>query len=176
MPGNEGAPCTFPFCPSTKQAIGWREKERHHAGILEKVPMDSKFVEDDGTFNVPASHTFIRTNITGMANPLAGGPDRNLGITKSGDSLFSILPISPIERDGSFLTFKYPGSTFQPKVRQRLPKRLLLSSIIGQATTNGAGSPWIHPLAFCSTGHSPYIGYYTFWDSYQRGFQRKDAD
>ena len=85
--------------------------------------------------------TSIRINITGRASPLVGGPDRNREVAMTGDSLFSTLPILPIERDGSFLTSKYPGSIFQPKVQQLLPKPLLLSSIIGQATTNGAGFP-----------------------------------
>ena len=120
--------------------------------------------------------TSIQTNITGRANPLAGGPDLKLRTTMSGDSLFSTLSISPIERDGSFLTSKYLGSISQSKVRHLHLKPLLRSSIIGQATTNGAGSPWSHPLASCSTGNSQCIGYYISWDSYQREFRRKDAD
>ena len=119
--------------------------------------------------------TSIHKNITGMASPLDGGPDRSQGMTKSGDSLFLTLLISPIERDGSFLTNKYPGSNFQTKVWQLLPNLLLLS-IIGQATTNGMGSPWNHPLAFYSTGYSPCIIYFISEDLYQRGFQIKDAD
>ena len=120
--------------------------------------------------------TFIHTNISGKVSPLAGGPNRNREITMSGDSLFSTLPISPIEMDGSFLTSKYPGSISQPKVRQLPPKHLPLSSTIGQATMNGAGSPWSQLLASCSTGNSPCIGCCISWDSYQREFRRKDAD
>ena len=163
-------------CPATKQA---HRMEREREASCRRTWKSSHGLKN---LSMTMEHlmyppTSIRTNIMGRASPLAGGPDLNREVAMIGDSLFSTLPISPIERDGSFPTPKYPGSIFQPKVRQLLPKPLLLSSIVEQATTNGAGYHWSHPLAFCSTGHSPCIGYYISWDSYQWEFRkRKDAD
>ena len=104
--------------------------------------------------------TSIHINITGRANP---GPHQNLGTTMSGDSLLSTL-----RKGWKLPDIQIPWLDFSTKGSTAPPKPLLLLSIIGQATTNGARSPWSHSLAFYSTGNSQCISYYISWDSYLR--------